>query len=265
MTIAISRLGYLAGVLFCVTASANATNKGNLENSLGHPPGVTYHTAAEAVNSKLYLPPPPRPGQPAFELDKAAYWDGYYIKGSQRWKQATRDADLNISNIAEIFSQPLGVTISAKTTPTLYAMLGNLLVDAKNYATDGAKKHYMRIRPFVYFGNHTCQSPSQEAHSRVSGSYPSGHTAYGWTLALVLAQIRPDRAEQIIQRGYEFGQSRVICGAHWQSDVNAGRIVGGVEYSRLQSIPAFRGALAKATEEVNYQQQRLQYHEVPLP
>ncbi len=26
-------------------------------------------------------------------------------------------------------------------------------------------------------------------------------------------------------RGWEFGQSRVICGAHWQSDVDAGRYV----------------------------------------
>ena len=81
----------------------------------------------------------------------------------------------------------------------------------------------------------------------------SGHTAYGWTLALVLAQIAPSHAEAIIKRGYEFGQSRVICGAHWQTDVNAGRIVGAVEYSKLQTIAKFQEDLRKASEEINQQ------------
>lgn len=45
----------------------------------------------------------------------------------------------------------------------------------------------------------------------------------------------------------------MICGAHWQSDVDAGRMVGAVEYSKLQSIPQFQEDLRKATEEVNQQ------------
>ncbi|MDI4746151.1 hypothetical protein MJL33_34800, partial [Salmonella enterica subsp. enterica serovar Kentucky] len=43
------------------------------------------------------------------------------------------------------------------------------------------------------------------------GSYPSGHTAYGTLLALVLSQARPERAQELARRGWEFGQSRVIA------------------------------------------------------
>lgn len=132
-------------------------------------------------------------------------------------------------------------------------MLGDLLVDSADNATKTAKEAYKRERPFVYFGNHTCQPEDEEDRLRQNGSFPSGHTSYGWTLALVLAQIAPSHAEAIIKRGYEFGQSRMICGAHWQSDVDAGRLVGAVEYSRLLTIPKFQEDLQKATEEVQNQ------------
>ncbi|HAC6544645.1 TPA_asm: non-specific acid phosphatase, partial [Salmonella enterica subsp. salamae serovar 48:d:z6] len=85
----------------------------------------------------------------------------------------------------------------------------------------------------------TCR-PEDENTLRKDGSYPSGHTAYGTLLALVLSQARPERAQELARRGWEFGQSRVICGAHWQSDVDAGRYVGAVEFARLQTIPAFQ-------------------------
>ncbi|HDT1950920.1 TPA: hypothetical protein QHR21_004886 [Klebsiella pneumoniae] len=69
---------------------------------------------------------------------------------------------------------------------------------------------------------------------RKNGYYFSGHTAYSWTIALVLAQIEPEKAEAIIKRGYDYELFRVICGAEC---MNAGRVVGLVEYFRLQSIP----------------------------
>ena len=55
-------------------------------------------------------------------------------------------------------------------------------------------------------------------------SYPSSHAAAGWAVALVLSELNPDRAEPILKRGYEYGQSRVIAGYHYQSDVDAARL-----------------------------------------
>ena len=66
----------------------------------------------------------------------------------------------------------------------------------------------------------TC-NPEQQEELSTNGSYPSGHTAIGWATALVLAEINPDRQNEILKRGFEMGQSRVICGYHFQSDVDA--------------------------------------------
>lgn len=188
-----------------------------------------FHSPEESVNSQFYLPPPPGNDDPAFRYDKEAYFKGYAIKGSPRWKQAAEDADVSVENIARIFSPVVGAKINPKDTPETWNMLQNLLKMGGYYATASAKKYYMRTRPFVLFNHSTCR-PEDENTLRKDGSYPSGHTAYGTLLALVLSEARPERAQELARRGWEFGQSRVICGAHWQSDVDAGRYVGAVEW-----------------------------------
>ena len=55
--------------------------------------------------------------------------------------------------------------------------------------------------------------------------------------------------EGLLARGYEFGQSRVIAGYHWQSDVDAGRMAGSVLYQLIRNHERFIGQLAKARAE----------------
>ena len=120
--------------------------------------------------------------------------------------------------------------------------------DAGDLATRGAKNHYMRVRPFAFYKEMTC-NPEQQQELSTNGSYPSGHTAIGWATALVLAEINVDRQNEILERGYQMGQSRVICGYHWQSDVDAARIISAAIVARLHADPAFQAQLAKAKKE----------------
>ncbi|XAO70766.1 MAG: phosphatase PAP2 family protein [Acetobacteraceae bacterium] len=53
-------------------------------------------------------------------------------------------------------------------------------------------------------------------------SYPSGHTVRGNIVAFVLSVVMPERAEEILARGRIFGESRIVCGVHWSTDVVAG-------------------------------------------
>ncbi len=46
-----------------------------------------------------------------------------------------------------------------------------------------------------------------------------------------------------------YGESRVITGAHWQSDVDASRVVASIGYAKLQSSPEFRAQMEKAKAE----------------
>lgn len=51
--------------------------------------------------------------------------------------------------------------------------------------------------------------------------------------------MNPDRQDSILKRGYEMGQSRVICGYHFQSDVDAARLVASAVVARLHANDNF--------------------------
>ena len=80
-------------------------------------------------------------------------------------------------------------------------------------------------------------------------SYPSGHTIRGWGAALILSEINPAAANALYHKGWEYGVSRVIVGAHWQSDVDASRPATSIAYSLLQTSPAYRKQVARAKKE----------------
>ena len=115
---------------------------------------------------------------------------------------------------------------------------------------DYAKAYFGRMRPYAYYNEGTIVPEKEEKH-RYEGSYPSGHTVLGWTSALLLADINqsPKAMEGLLARGYEFGQSRVIAGYHWQSDVDAGRMAGSVLYQLIRNHERFIGQLARARAE----------------
>ena len=110
-------------------------------------------------------------------------------------------------------------------------------------AMNAAKDDYKRPRPFMEFNETSC-TPADEPALRRNGSYPSGHTGIDWAWALILAELAPDRIDPILSRGYTYGQSRVVCGVHWQSDVDAGRLVAAGVVARLHADPAFAADFA---------------------
>jgi len=161
---------------------------------------------------------------------------------------ASSDADLAFPHAPTAFSCAAGVTISKEGTPRIYALLGKSLIDI-GLSTYGAKDHYKRIRPFVMHPAATC-FPKDEPALRNDGSYPSGHSAVGWGWALILAELIPDRANAILQRGRDFGQSRIVCGVHWQSDVDAGRVIASATVARLHADPKFREEMEAVRQEL---------------
>lgn len=92
--------------------------------------------------------------------------------------------------------------------------------------------------------------PKQEEMLKADGSYPSGHAAFGWMLALVLTDLVPEKQDQLLKRGYAYGQSRVVCRAHWQSDTTAGRVMASATFARLQSDPTSVAQLGLARTEM---------------
>ncbi|MGH6950912.1 MAG: acid phosphatase, partial [Vitreimonas sp.] len=172
------------------------------------PPGTPppYLTPATWPDSLALLPPPPAQGSPAFARDEAARTDAERFRGTPRWERAVSDADLHFPHAAQTFSCAANIPISQERTPRLYALLGRTFIDV-GLSTYRAKTHYQRTRPFAMHNAPTC-TPGDEAMLRNDGSYPSGHSAAGWGWALLLTELFPDRTDEILQRGRDFGQSR---------------------------------------------------------
>lgn len=226
-------------------ASSGAAHKPVPELKPGIPAG---YLGRDLPDSLALLPAPPAAGTPAFANDEAVSRAAQQLKGTPRYAQAARDADLSFPVASNNFACALGVPIDHERTPRLYLLLQRTMVDA-GLATYGAKDHYKRTRPFVAHDETTCL-PRDEAALRKDGSYPSGHTAIGWTWAMVLTQVAPDRANQLLARGRQFGESRLVCNAHWQSDVLEGRAIAGGAFAKLQSNPDFLADVAAARKEV---------------
>ncbi len=66
-----------------------------------------------------------------------------------------------------------------------------------------------------------------------SPSFPSGHTTFGYTESLLLAILVPQRFTQMIARGAEYGNSRIVLGAHYAMDVIAGRTLAYYDIAHL--------------------------------
>ncbi|RWR00722.1 acid phosphatase [[Pantoea] beijingensis] len=211
-------------------------------------PDLYYLNNNQAIDSLALLPPPPEVGSVAFLNDQAMYEKGRLLRSSERGRQAAEDANLSGGGVANAFSAAFGSPITPQDAPELHKLLTNMIEDAGDLATRSAKEKYMRIRPFAFYGAATCNTKEQDKLAK-NGSYPSGHTSIGWATALVLAEINPQRQDQILKRGYALGQSRVICGYHWQSDVDAARIVGSAVVATLHTNPAFLQQLQKAKDE----------------
>lgn len=199
-------------------------------------------------DSLALLPPPPAEGTARLAADSEAFDAAVAQTEPDRWAQAAADAVLAFPAGVKSYGDVLGIAISSATTPHLAMLLQRSLADA-GLSTYKAKTHYQRQRPFVARNTPTC-TPQDEEALRTDGSYPSGHAAIGWAWGLILAEVAPDRKDALLQRAYAFGQSRVVCRVHWQSDVEAGRLMASAVVSQLQADPVFRAQLALARDEV---------------
>ena len=206
-----------------------------------------YLKRAQLPDGALYLPAPPDSSSVAFFNDWLQYRRGKALRDTPRGAQAAAEAEDDAEALAEIFSGPFGFEISEEDTPAIYELLGRS-ADTVGGSTGSAKRHYMRMRPYVLYGEPTLVPDEEESHRR-TGSYPSSHSATGWGAALVLSEVNPDHAEAILKAGYEYGQSRVIAGYHFQSDVDAARLAAAAAVARLHNDKTFQKDLEKAKKE----------------
>jgi acid phosphatase (class A) len=198
-----------------------------------------------ALDGVALLGPPPTPQSLAGQADQARFEETRALQGAPRWSLAAQDSDLN-QGILHRYSCAVGARIG-DGTPALKSLLFKLQYDVRDTGNP-PKDHYLRPRPLI--GNDKPICVKREDWMATNTSYPSGHSMIGWSWALVLSELAPDRAETLMENAKAFGESRVICGVHYESDVEAGRILSSAMVAREHAEAAFRADLAKAKAEL---------------
>ena len=109
-----------------------------------------------------------------------------------------------------------------------------------------AKHRFLRLRPYEIEPRIT------PCIGDVRGdlSYPSGHSTYGYVMAFLLSDMVPERRAQLMARAQQFAQQRAVCGVHFPSDLEAGRI--GAEWltQKFLASPDYQAASVEARREL---------------
>lgn len=207
-----------------------------------------YLTPAQVSGVALVVPSAPQTGDPRFQADMSIYRETRKLEGSARWKLAQSDDNLSLQGLLAAFACPLGVKLAPENAPKIATLLNRANEDAY-LAADVMKKRYQHKRPFQLEAGNVCISPEGKAALEKSPDYPSGHTALSWETGLILSELDPERAVQILQRARAFGQSRVVCGVHNLSAVEAGWMTASAVFDMQMSSPEFKKDLEAARAE----------------
>ena len=201
----------------------------------------------QAPDTSQIVPPAPDEDSAAQRWDWDVFLATRKLKDTVRWDQAKADVDTSTPALAADFSCAVGVRLDETTAPATVKLIMRARSDAA-IGSSRAKGTYRRERPFV--GNFQPICVARDPDRAASPSYPSGHATLGWTLGLILAELAPERSTEILTRARAFGESRVVCGVHFVSDIEAGRTTGASVVAALHGSAEFRTDLDAARAEV---------------
>ncbi|MEE2030916.1 acid phosphatase [Rhodococcus chondri] len=158
------------------------------------------------------------------------------------------------------------VALDEGRLPKVEVLLGSDLARAGGIvnSTLVEKQHWSNPRPFevaperIHYSFGDGISGAADPYAEVFGtsSYPSGHTAQAYWKGILLADMLPELAPQILTRASEVGHSRIVLGLHYPLDVMGARIMGQAAAADRLNDPAFAGLIDEAEVELRSELER---------
>jgi acid phosphatase (class A) len=185
-------------------------------------------TATETDPGRL-LPPPPPDGTASQKKELAEVERLVRTRTPERFTQAKWD---NEHENASAFYATLGADFDIKKLPETAKLLDLVLNDQAVVAST-AKVFFHRQAPVaaagpavVAYADWSCDADLKKPADRALRSYPSGHATLGYSLAIVLSALMPEKSQAILARAADYAYSREVCGDHYHSDVEASHALG---------------------------------------
>ena len=155
------------------------------------------------------------------------------------WLQNTRTPEMESNSWLTLerdpifFSRALGIDM-VKLTPKLNSGLRSFMAPMDE-VLGTIKKATNRPRPYQQYTDLRPCLPRED-----SASFPSGHSTWYRAASELLADLLPVRRQRLLQVGFHAGASRVMCGVHFPSDVQAGQRLGAAGAQQIISSPQWR-------------------------
>lgn len=204
-------------------------------------PALATDDNAPVVDLTALLPPPPATGSPAARRDLQGVLDMQARRTSAEITAAQADRLHSVFRFADVF----GAAFTPQQLPRTTAFFARVVAYDKGEVT-AVKAFWHHPRPVLV--SHAVHPLSQEQPD--DWSYPSGHSTLGYTEAVLLANMVPERRAAIFVRADLYAHHRVVMGVHYPSDVEAGRLAGTVLGGRLLDDPAWQADYAAARAEL---------------
>ncbi|MFZ6758159.1 acid phosphatase [Undibacterium sp. Ji50W] len=201
--------------------------------------GQPYITSKDFDLSK-FLAPPPAIDSLKMKEELAEVLGLQVTRTTDMAARAQADAVENIWRFTEV----IGADFTLEKLPKLNALFIRVLA-SEGPITDPAKEFWRQPRPHQY-----SDLVKPVVNRSKSFSYPSGHATAGTLMAVLLANMLPEKKTEIMQRGVEYANNRLIAGIHFRSDIEAGKIAGALIAANLMSRADFTADFAIARSEL---------------
>lgn len=206
-------------------------------------PASDYYMSPSQVDLVQILPPPPTPDSAKGKADLQSVLEAQRIRTPAEVKNARADSQLSVSRFADV----MGSAFRSKKLPFATVFFQRVVSDDER-AIEVAKGHFNRSRPYVVDPDVKPVVGTRNS----GGSYPSGHAAFAYAAAILLAAMVPEKTRAIFDRADRFAEGRLIAGVHYPTDIEAGRISGSVIDNVLLHDPRFEADFKRATIEVRH-------------
>ncbi|TSA41411.1 MAG: phosphatase PAP2 family protein [Verrucomicrobiales bacterium] len=191
------------------------------------------------TDASLILAPPPMAGSAEQAADMRQVFVVYHACTTNEAALAFSEKKFSVFN----FTPAVGNFFQKERLPMTEAFFARVQKEAEVVA-DLGKDFWKRPRPF------TVDTNLAAGKLEKSFGYPSGHSTEGMTLALVLADLIPEKSEAIIAVGRDLGWHRVWIARHYPTDIYAGRVLAGAVAREMKASSDFQKDFDEVKKEI---------------